>query len=72
MSSQGALDIQKSMVDAVIKQWADEVGVMKAEAYHTKAAESQWDASKLPLSKEQKDALIDVTKGFDVNVMGGK
>lgn len=72
MSSQGTTDLQKAMIDAVVKQWAEEVGALKAAAYHSKAAESQWDASKLSLNQEQKEALIDVTKGFDVNVMGGK
>lgn len=50
----------QEIITAVVKQWADEVGVMKASAYHMG---NKWDASQLPLNKEQKDALIEVSGG---------
>ncbi len=67
-----SIEVYKETIIAVIKQWTEEVVALKDSAYHTKAADSQWDISKLPLNKEQKDALSEVAGAYDVFGKQGK
>lgn len=58
----GEAQRRQEVTEKIIAQWAKEVEDLKAAAYHAKAADMQWDLSKVPMEEKERQGLKDAYK----------